>query len=335
MFTKKQKITEKVTFKVTDNAISCITLVLQSGKYSVKNYQDIPLEKGIISKAEILKPEALASILRDFSSQMSNKNVNILLPHGLFLCSEGILSSQDKDKPLRSRVKEYFKKNTKKEKWHATHVCEFSDYVVKDTQAILFRCVEKDIYKSYIHVWEKAGLSVSSINSTVLAFDHVLPKERSTFIYIDHTHTRVVDFKDGLYISSKSFEFSYNQLVKDIVKNVSIDEKEAKKILSRYGLLRAHKDEKVYKNLLRSVSPLLDFLKRRKVKESVGVTVVFADTPLLGFMDILKKSISTEVKELDILQKEKYPFQEVLTLHKKDSYKYQAHIAESLRSFSR
>jgi hypothetical protein len=115
------------------------------------------------------------------------------------------------------------------------------------------------------------------------------------------------------------------------MKNVSLDQGSALGILKKYGVLRTHKDEQVYKRLIRSLTPLLDFFKKRKVKTAADIFVLYKEIPIPGFADTISHVAGSHVKDLDIFGFEGYTFQDILQLHKNDSYRYQSHIAQALR----
>jgi Tfp pilus assembly PilM family ATPase len=329
MFTHKGS--NKTVISFTDNELSYITLNKNEHVFSVEKHETITLPKGTVVRGEILKADLLSKILTEMSSKLPNKAVDVLLPHDYFLCAEGVLKPEAKNYSLKKRVKRYFEDIGKTETWHKTHICEFSNYTIDNKEQILFKCLPKDMQESYVHVFKKSGLQVTSLVSDILAFDHVLTENRTSLVSVGHNNIRVTEFKEGMYKAYKTFQVSYNQFVEDIKTNLNISDTDAKKILNQYGVLRAHRDEKVYKKLHRSLSPLLEFMMKRKIKTTSSVKIVFADTPVLGLVDMFKKSLNVEVSELDILKTDYFTFQDVLALHRKESYQYQALIAQALK----
>lgn len=328
MFSKKKQ--SKSVIKITDTNISYLTLEKNQQGFFVSQHNSIDIPNGIIKKGEILKADIFLKLLRKIQSDIKNKEIDVLFAHDFFLCNDIILGSQSKSTSLKKRVKAYFNNLSENQPWHKTHVCEFQSFNIDKKESLLLTCLPVDIQQSYIHVLKKSGLKVQSINSDILALGHLLPEKNSSLIYLSRKKTRIIDFKQGMYIGNKTFQFSYEQLINDIMKNVSLSEEEALKILQKYGVLRAHKDESVYKRVSRSMAPLLDFFSKRKSKNELNIFVVYDKTPIKGFADTVSYSARNKVIDFDVFNVKKYLFQEPLPLHKKDSYEYQSHIAQAL-----
>lgn len=329
MFSQKQ-LTKSV-IKIDDASLSYITLAKNDQGFFVSQHETIELPEGIIVRGEILKADVFFNILKKTASTFENKNIDILLSHEYFLCADGVLDTSSKDVPLKKRVQDYFKNTANSESWHKTHVCEFSTHTIRNKENVLFKCLPKDIQKSYVHVCKRAGFKVSSISSDILAFDHLLSDERTSLIHVGAQTTRVAEFKSGMYMSHKTFEVSYHQFIKDIEKHLNISLMEARSILDQHGLLRSHREEKVYTRLLRSMSPLIDFLSKRKIKDALAIRVVFDEKPIPGFVDYVLKALKIDTAELDILYTNEYAFQDILSLHRDESYQYQSLIAQALK----
>jgi Tfp pilus assembly PilM family ATPase len=334
MFSQKEP-TSKTVLRITDTEVSYLTLKKNNLGFFVDTHEQLSLVEGAIVQGEILMADFLYKVFKKISLSVENKNIDVILAHEYFLCHDVEISKVTKKQSLKKRVTKYFKELSKEHSWQKTHVCEFSSNLHDASEKILFTCLPKEIFGSYLHVLEKAGFKISSMNSDILAFDHVLPKERASIITIADDELRMVEFKNGVYSSYKKFQVSYSLFTQDIMKSLNVSTEVARKIFDEYGILRAHKDEKVYKRLIRSLSPLLDFLSKRKIKERSHIRMVFTDTPIRGFVDVLQKTIKSDVAELDILRTGTYSFQDVLSLHRNESYKYQSHIAQALKAWKR
>lgn len=334
MFSRKE-LTTKSTIAITDESISYVTLAKDNNGFFIKEYETVTIPEGVIQDGEILKADILFQMLKKIARLVSNKNIDIVLPHKYFLCADGTLDDTDKKDSLKKRVQRYFKTTAMNEPWHKTHICEFSTYTLQGREKVLFKCLPKDIQKSYVHVCKRAGFQISSLTSDILAFDDFLSDEGSILVFVSNNYTRVAEFKSGMFVSSKTFQVSYQQFIQDIQKYINTSSKEAGLILKKHGLLRSHKDEKVYTRLSRSMSPLIEYLSKRKLKESVSLYVVFEEQPILGFYDYLFQSLRITTIELDIFNTPKYIFHDILSLHKNESYRYQPIIAQALKNWKK
>lgn len=339
MFSRK-KVDTKTVLKISDTSVSFVTLKKNEGGFFVHHYEDVALVPGTIVRGEILRAEFLSKILKKIASTLDDTRVDVILPHEYFLLSQGFLSENTKKQKAEKRIKAYVADNKQSEPWHSDHVCEFEIFESKDTDKVEFTCLPKDIHHAYTHVLSKAGFQTVTLSSDILCFSHIFNTDRSALISLSHDNTRVVEFKEGRYMSHKTFEVSYQSVYKDIISHLKAPRQKAIDIAREYGFLRAHKDEKLFRQLIKSASPMLDFLHKKKTsakkKSSSGTNqmhVIFNDQPLPGFADMIAQKINIPVNHVDVLKNPRYIFQDVLSLHRNDSYQYQAHIAQALKSF--
>jgi len=333
MFSQKHPTTKTVVY-ITDAYISYLTLKKNDEHFLVDDYDTLPLVEGAIKKGEILMADFLYKIFKKMVAGVHNKKIDVILPHEYFVSDNFIIPGEVPQKTtLKKRVLQYLHNLDTKYSWQKTHVCEFSNYVDARGEQVSARCLPKDIYTSYIHVLKKAGFKVTSLSSDLLAFDHILPAERTSLIMLGKESCHVAEFKHNMFMSHKKFEVSSQLFIQDIMKTLNVTETAAVGILKEYGVLRSHKDEKVYKRLIRSFSPLLDFLTKRKIKELSHIKVLFSDLPIRGFVDMVSKKAQGDVDELDVVRTTDYAFEDVLLLHRDGSYAYQSHIAQALKAW--
>lgn len=323
----------KTIIALYDNKIQYITLAKNSYGFYIQDYDSAALEPGIIKNGEILKADFLKKIISKISQKIKTKSIDLILPHDYFLFDLHTVQNK-KQKNKKILFKKYIKENKGKISWRASHVYEYELFDEENELKILFRTLPQEIYSSYKYVFEKAGLSINSLQSDIVAFSDLLAKDkRLTQIFVSDMSTHVLEYKDGIYISDKKFNFSYTQLITDIKKNIHTSDDEAQDILEKYGVLRTHKDTKVLRKIERSMTPLFDFLRQRKIKGKSTLYVHFSKTPIKGFSDRIRKILKLDVVDLCVLCSSQYTFQDVLTLHKKDSYEYEALIARGVSLF--
>jgi len=332
MFSQK-KITKSV-IKIDDAELSYVTLAKNNQGFFVQQHETIELPEGVIVRGEILKADMFLAMLKKIAKNLDNKKIDILLSHEYFLCVDAVIDNSSQGLSVKKRIQGYFKNTKDSQSWHTTHAYEFSLHTINNRENILFKCLPTDIQKSYDQICKQAGLKVASMSSDILAFDHLLMNERVSLIHVGAETTRVVEFKSGMFVSNKKFQVSYNQFVQDIEKNLNVSSEQSRAILDQYGLLRSHKEEKVYTRLLRSISPLVDFLSKKKIKASLLIRVVFDEKPIPGFVDYLAKALRVDTAELDVIYTNKYVFQDILSLHRDESYHYQSLIAQALKSWN-
>ncbi len=331
---KSSKI-EKTIIALYDDKIQYLTLARSKEGFFVKNYDSAKLEKGIIENGYILRADFLKNILLKIAKKINTQAIDLLIPHKYFLFDTHTLKKEGSKNP-KKLLKKYLKEHTEKISWAHTHSYEYDFFESQKTLKVLFRAIPQEMYSSHEHAFKKSGLKIHSIHSQMVSYAHIFPKnERISQIFVDETETTLLEYKDGIYISDKKFNVSYQQFITDIKKNVKLSELESQKILNKYGVLKNHPDMKVLARIERSMNPLLDFLRKRQIKETSSIYVIFSNTPIRGFSDRIKRLVKSNIYDFCILKTKKYHFQEILSLHKKESYQYESLIARALSLFDK
>lgn len=326
----------KTVVAIDDTSLSYVTVQKNAGGYDIVGYGNANLPEGVVVRGEILKADFLATALGKIRKSISSPLVDVLIPHEYFVCSNIPLMPPLKKQSIKDRVQQYFHNQDNPAPWQQTHVCEFSSVTkAGDKDHVLLRCLQKDIYRSYDYVARQAGLTMNAISSEILAYDHLIPNDRVFFVALHQHYCLVVEFKNGIYTSMKKFQVSYEQFKRDIKKNISTSDAEADKILKKYGVLRAHKDERVYRRLQQSLTPLLDYLSKRKISDQYTILVTFDDVPVAGFVDAISQASGAECYELDIIATSQFNFADILSLHRNESYQFSALIAQALKMWKK
>lgn len=318
-----------------DDKIQYLTLSKNNYGFYVQNYDSAELEEGIIKNGEVLRVDFLKKILSKISKKIDTKNIDLILPHDYFLFD--LHSIEKKGKKSNEKIlKAYLKDEKTKIKWAKTHSYEYDIFERDNILKVLFRGLPHDIYHSYEYVFKKSGFKIKSIQSEIVSFSSILPQDkRVSQIFVKKNCSHLLEYKEGIYVSDKKFNLSYKQFTQDIKKNINISEEEAKKILSQYGVLKAHKDKKVLTRIERSLNPLYDFLRKRKIKEKSSIYIHFSNEPIKGFSDRIKRFLKIDIYDMCVLKSDYYSFQDVLTLHKNESYQYEPLIARALSFFDK
>ncbi len=325
----------KTIIALNDSKIQYLTLAKNDYGYYIKNYDIAKLEEGVIKNGEILKADFLKKVLQKIVKKIGMHDVHLLLPHDYFLFDRHIIPKEKKTN-TKKLVKNYIKDSKEHISWIWSHAYEYDIFEEKKSVKVLFRALPLEIYSSYKYVFEQAGLNISSVQSEIVSFSFLLKNTaRVSEILFTEDITYVLEYKNGIFMSDKKFNLSYKQLIQDIQKNINITETEAKKILNNYGVMFSHSDKKVLARIERSMGPLFDFILHRKIKEKSSLYIHFSDTPILGFIDRFKRKTKTDVHLLCALDSKKYAFQDILILHKKNSYKYESLISHALAVFDK
>jgi Tfp pilus assembly PilM family ATPase len=324
----------KTIISLHDDKIQYLTLAKNEYGFYVENYDSAELSDGIIKNGEILKAEFLSKILSKIQKKINTKHMQLILPHSYFLFDlHNIKDKKEKIKNKKRFIKKYLKENINKLSWVTTHSYEYDFFEKGKKVSILFRALQQDMYRSYEHVFKKAGFSIDSIHSELVSYSDFFKKEKKvTQIFVDNKSTYVLSYSDGVFMSEKKFNFSYNVCFDNIRKNTKGSEEYVKKILEKYGVLKTH-DKEVLRSIEKSMMPVFSYLKKKNIKDE-NVFVHFRNQPIKGFSDRLRKLLKSDVYDLCVLCSAKYTFQDVLSIHKRDSYEYEPLIARALSIFN-
>ncbi|MCA9351444.1 hypothetical protein KC929_01550 [Patescibacteria group bacterium] len=323
MTTKKAS---RTVVLITDTHIAYLTLANNGRGFFVVAHDWSPLPEGVVVRGEILKAEVLKKILEKIAKKVQVKKVDLILPHEYFFTTS--VSLGEGRGTLEKRLAKIARDQDLA--WYRTHHIELYPYKENDKDQALCVGLPKEVASSYRHVFARAGLEVLSFQSHYLAFGPIVPKGRVSQVIVGETSTEIVEFKDGIYQSSKTFASSYRDFIESVVDVLSITEPKAREIFARYGVLRAHRDERVYRKVTKSMSPVIEFITQRGMKEGSSLVVTFLDLPIRGYVDALGKVVGDAAGELYVIKHPRYQFQDVLTLHRDDSYRYQPLIAQAM-----
>ncbi len=307
-----------------DTSIKYILLAKNEYGFYIDRYDHASIEEGVIKNGEILQAEFLVKILKKIKKDVGFSMLNLILPHSYFLFDiHQITITHKKESKIKKSIKKYLKEHTQDISWLVSHAYEYNIFGDTEKKSVLFRALPQEIYRSYEYVFKKAGFTLQSIQSELLSFTpFFIDHKRVSQIFVDDFDTYVLEYKNGVFVSDKRFGFSYHQCIQDIEKNVHIERAKAQEILDKYGVLQTHPDTKVLRRLERSMSQLFDFFRGRKIREEHAVFVHFSHRPIKGLSDRLRKLLRTPIFDLSVLDSPKFSFQDVLSIHKKESYDY-------------
>jgi len=329
MATKKKL--PKTSILITDTHIGYCTLAKDSKGFFVEQHEITELPADVISRGEIIKADIVFQIFEKIAETLKNKNIDVVLTNEHFIHEVITLPEPNRKKTLKERAADYFAQSNTSYDWQKTHVCELHQGSDTNADQVLFSCLPQDIHDSYMYIAKKAGLMIGSITSPLLAIDHMIADD-SDLILLNKKHTYVISYKQGIIYDTKVFNVSYDQYVKDVVEILSVLPEKAEQIVSQYGVSRNHKDEKVFKKMVKSSSPLLEYLTKKKKNMSDRTSyVMYNHAAVPGFTDMIHKILGSNIHELNVLAIPKYQFHDSLSIMKRDSYQYQSMIAQSLK----
>lgn len=325
-----------VVITITNNDIRYVIVDKDKEGFFVVHHEEASLPEGIIEKGEILQAQALTTILRKMNSTIVNhlpskkKAVySLLLPHHYFRFETLSFEEPLPEKNTQQYVVQYLRDNSETYPWVTNHT--YNLRYNQEENEVYVEALNNDIHMSYDTVLTTAGFKDTVITNNISACGPLLSDQKiAQIILFGEESSYLIGYRNGYRVSSQKFEISYRRFVSDIVRGLRIDSKVARKIIHEYGVSRAHKDEKVYTQLMRSLTPLLDILRKKKTRAQYPLYIWYLDTPITAMEEVIEKRVNITVKELNPFRLNNYPFHEVLTLHKDESYRYSLLIAYAL-----
>lgn len=332
---KSSRYQPRVIFAVNDHRIQYLILDHDDQGFFIVHHDEAELPEGIVSKGEVLRAEAFSEILRKAKKDIKEKltssgfNLIVLLDSDYVDITTIKLPDFEEKNDAGKQLRSYLNKHREDYTCLDTHYY----YVRQHNQGVFHvELIEKHHYESYQTLFDVAGFSRPSIYSQMYPVgDFVYESTGVIFVLLfEKSFTRVIEYQDGKLIKSKKFECSFDQIMKDISRNISVELPEARKIMNTFGVSRSHRDEKVYRRIIRSMTPLLDYLRRRKGIAKIPLYTWYTDIPLVGMEDLLHKRLGSRVEILDPLEAKKERVHEVLSLPKEESYRYSLLLAAGL-----
>lgn len=326
----------QVVIAITNSDIRYVIVDKDSDGFFVVHHEEAELPEGIIEKGEILRAEALSSILKKVNGNImthlpaKKKAVySLLLPHHYFRFETLSLQDPLPQKNTQQYLAQYLNDNSETYPWVTNHTYSF--HYNEEDQEVYIEALNSDMYTSYETLLTTSGYKDVAITSNTTACGFLLSHHKTAqMVLFGEESSYLIGYRNGYRVSSQKFEISYRRFVAEIVKGLSIDKERARKIIREYGVSRAHKDERVYTQLMRSLTPLLDILRKKKTSAKYPLYVWYLDTPIVAMEEVIEKRVNINVTELNPFALPGYSFHEVLTLHKQESYRYSLLVAHAL-----
>ena len=340
MFSSKKNFVQ-VSIYIDDSIIRYLVLNKDENGFFVEHHDEAFLPQGVIVKGEILKAQVLLGILKKIQekvtkklTEMSKPQYSLLLKNDYFLNTQLELPGYSGGKNLTKQLKKFLSKHREDYSWFKDH--NYRSHFDKETSKVYIQALPIEVYKSYQMLLTQAGMDPVSIYSDLYATEYLLDtQETAVVVVIGEDVSRVVEYRNNHYLSDQKFQVSYQKFTSDIIKNLGIKEDEARDIVRTYGVSRAHRDQKVYQHIMRSITPLVDFLRKRKTITQTPVCLWYLDTPVLGMADLLQKRLKTQVHKIDPLRHDTYFFHDIISLHRDDSHRYSLLLAHAAVTFQK
>ncbi|MGB0925353.1 MAG: hypothetical protein ACPGTS_01445, partial [Minisyncoccia bacterium] len=247
----------KTIISIDDQRIRYISLAKNKDGFYIEKYDTAEIESGVIENGEILRADFLKKVLQRIAKKIPNTSMHLLLPHELFHFDLHAIPKKKKKASYKKVLKKYLSQHKHDISWARTRAYQYDIFDHEKELRVLFRTLDRDMYSGYEYVFKQAGLSIVSTHSNVVSFAQLLPqKGRVDQVFVQSDKTSILGYIDGMYIGGKEMLFSRNQCVSEIKKHIDMSDQQATKILDTYGVMRSHRDERVFKSLNKNALPV-------------------------------------------------------------------------------
>lgn len=311
-----------VAISISDTMFRYVLVGQDQHGFFVQDHGETPLEEGVVIRGEIIRASVLTNIISHTKKNLSAfapVNYSLVLPHRYFIYDAFLVEGIAQQKKKHLGIQTYLREHVQQYPWAEDHSCL---YQTDDNDMVYVEALPHERYQGYKTLLASCGIDDLEIHSTISGMTVITKAAPSLIIKIDHDKSHILECTYGHLEQQKIFELSYQSLVADVVKFLQVDLDFAQKVIRKYGVSRAHQEPKVYQRVIRSVSPLLDYLRIQKSIQKKKVYLWFSYEPLVGMQDMLMKHLHTDVSVINPVHNEMVQFHEVLTMHKDDTYRY-------------
>jgi Tfp pilus assembly PilM family ATPase len=331
-WSKRQRYTQVVWLGEQELRFICIEHK-SGGRHEIVSFGKETLAKQVISNGEILKPIELGMTLKSLRAALPVKDIHVLLPVSFFdLRTRTIARSVHDKKSVLKRISAYLKSIKKTESWVTNQICDFDSNSSNTKDHVVFRCLNKDVASAYEHVFQDAKFRIRSLSPDVFSlFTYGNKEPRLEYVIFGKEATRIMNVEHGIFVSEETIPFGEDTASAEIRKHAGLNNERARAIFREYGVLRSHKEAKVYHRLQDLVKPLA--IRYRGHQSTTPVSVVFEQYEIPGILDVLRSSHRGTVDEFPIRHMVQHYCGEVLPIDARDLYDYQYLLARAMQSW--
>lgn len=337
-----------VGMDISDKTIKFAELENYEGQIRLKNFGKKGIEKGIVERGEIKKPEELIKHLAFFKNELSNKYVSVSLPEEkgfLKVVKLPFMKESQIRKSLTVQIEEIVPLSSEDVVFDFSII---SSSVKNNITKVVLSVFPKKLAEDYVLVFEKAGYvpTIFELESQSIMRPLVDPAEKEAVMVVDFgkTRTSFLVGEGGVVKFSSSAVVAGEHIDKVIAKKTNSDISVIEKAKVNYSFNKSG-DEEIFSTMLPIVSALKD--EARKIiqywsthsvnqvfnnREISKIILCGGDAILPGIADYfayeLKKPVEIGNPWCNITSFDKY----VPKIKKEESLKYVTALGLAMRS---
>lgn len=317
------------TLFISDTHLRLLSFVEKKGVLSIQHHHEETLPSGIVIEGELMKAEAFRQILSLLKKKFPQiKQIILVLPFEHFEFHALEVGHEHRAYPLKKKMKSTLRELKERPLWMNNYAYEVQNFTTVSDDYLFFECLAHENAAAYEHIIKQAGFTLTQVHADLQLLAQSRGEQRSHIVYVEEHRISVALVDRYMIRHIQSFPFSQKDFIAVVRKYGELDEKMALEVFLRYGFLRSHRSQKVYRKLIELMAPVFFALNQKPY--ITDVHIVFGKLPYLGFVDMFKKQTKHHIREYDLIAEYLLKEDQVLPLHKREVYPYQSLIAAGI-----
>lgn len=331
------------TFDLSDQSYKYLLLNESKGLYSVQDFGEGEIPKGILEKGEIINQELLIKLLRGIFEKKKIRYVAIALPEEKgFLRTIQMTGVKEEEigQALELQLEEHVP-------LPAAEVA--FDYHVGHKESdhfdVILEAFPKTIVESYLDACSKAGALpvyiASELNATARSIVPLDFKKAAMLIDWGHTRTSFSIVENGLLRFATTISVGGATLDEAIAKSLKVSTARASELKREKGMLQTKGNEQVFEAIVPIVTAVKEeadkyinyWQTHSEGKEAPEKIYLYGgDANLFGLQEYLMRELNTEVSLADPWVNVTFPEKYLPDIEWKDSIRYTTAVGLSLNA---
>lgn len=328
-------------FDLSDQSYKYLLIKKNKVFFTVQDFGEGEIPKGIIEKGEIIKPDLLIKLLREIFKKKKISYVAIALPEEKGFLRTVRLSGV-KEEEIGQALELQLEEHVPLPASEVAFVYHLS-HQEQERFDVILEAFPKTIVNSYLDICSKAGALpvyiASELNATLRSIVPADFKKAAMLIDWGKTRTSFSIVENGLLRFATTISFGGVTLDEAIAKNLNVSLARAIELKKENGMLQKKGSEKIFEAIVPIVTAIkeeadkyLNYWQTHSEQREAPEKIYLygGDSNLLGLQEYLMRELGTDVSIADPWVNVPFPGKYLPEIEWKDSIRYTAAIGLSL-----
>lgn len=269
MFEALKKTKLSTGIQVTDDLVRFVSFRIGKDTMRTHAYGEEFLSAGVVKNGKIVDPDRLTQVLSSLRKKHGFDEVTVVLPEEqsfIFYTTIPDVPGNELQQVIQDHINSFLKLHSKISVRDL--ICEYEVLGEQDgNYEIQVTVTPQALVETYIRVFEDAGLdpTVLEVGSHMVSQACVAGEDGNACMLVDFgdSRTHITTVSDGHVMESATIAVGKKHLSPVVEKFLNVNGHEANTILSKYGVMRAHKEPQLLSELLHELSPVRDYIDRQ------------------------------------------------------------------------